>query len=133
MFREGIFTLIRALPFASAFFPARRKISHNFAMMSADNSRNLPIIEPELFKRFKLTEQPELTKICQSLRSLERVRICEEPVLEAWFTTSGQSFLDGKFCPDVLFVRSFYEQLFQTIRLNRNVALLGNPGNCKTV
>jgi hypothetical protein len=98
------------------------------------SSLTLPIIEPEKFMDFKLSKSQELTKICQSLRSMERVRICEDPVMEACYTTSGQNLLGPKsLCSDVLFIRSFYERLFELIRLNWRVILIGNPGISKSV
>ena len=97
--------------------------------------QSLPIIVwPERFKKFELTEQPELTRICRSLRSLEKESDCENPVVEAWYTADGQSILPGdELCPDVLFVRSHYDKLFQKIRRNRRVILTGNPGISKSV
>ena len=98
------------------------------------SSVGLPIIEPESFKDFKLRKNEELTRVCQSLRSLKNERICENPVVEAWYTADGQSILPGdELCPDVLFVRSFYDRLFQIIRQNRRVILTGNPGISKSV
>ena len=35
-----------------------------------------------------------------SLRSLKKERICEDPVVEAWYTADGQNLLETKFCPD---------------------------------
>jgi hypothetical protein len=100
----------------------------------SQSSPSLPIIEPEKFRDFKLAKSRELTKICHSLRSMERVRICDDPVLEACYTTSGQSLLGPKsFGSDVLFIRSFYERLFELIRLNWRVILIGNPGISKSV
>ena len=97
------------------------------------SSLNLPIVWPERFKKFKLTEQPELTSICRSLRSLKKERICEDPVVEAWYAADGQGILETKFCPDVLFVRSHYDKLFQKIRGIDRVILTGNPGISKSV
>ena len=100
------------------------------------SSLNLPIIEPEQFEFFnsKLRMNRQLTRICQSLRSLKKESDCENPVVEAWYTTDGQNLLDdGEFCPDVLFVRSHYDKLFQKIRRNRRVILTGNPGISKSV
>ena len=126
--------LMLALPMASAFVPAGRVISRGLAMMSSKKSLNLPIIEPALFEEFNLFEDKESTKVCQSLHSMEKVRICEDPVIEAWCTTNGQSLLLGdEFCSDVLFIRSFYENLFQTIRQNRRVVLTGRSGTSKSV
>ena len=132
--------LILALPLASAFFPARRMISRDLAMMARKKSDNLPlvdrlpIIEPAIFKKFELTESLQLTRVCQSLRSMTRVRISDNPVLEALCTDNGQSiFGEETFCSDVLFIRDFYEQLFQKIRRTRRVVLTGNPGVSKSV
>ena len=87
----------------SAFYPAGRVISRGLPMMSSEKSHNLPIIEPEAFKDIKPIKAEELTKVCQSLRSMERVRISEDPVMEAWCTTNGQSLLLGdEFCSDVI-------------------------------
>ena len=99
----------------------------------SQSSLNLPIVWPERFKKFELTEQPELTRICRSLRSLEKESICEDPVVEAWYTADRQSILETKFCPDVLFVRSHYDKLFQIIRGIDRVILTGNPGISKSV
>ena len=94
----------------------------------------LPIIQPAQFKKFELSEDEPLTNICQALRSMERVRICEDPVLDAYCTTAGQRVLPGvKFYSDVLFIRSFYERLFQKIRQSDRVILTGNPGISKSV
>ena len=93
----------------------------------------LPIINPALFKEYKLIEQPELTKICQSLRSMKRVRISDDPVLKVLRTGNGQSLLGDKLCSDVLFIRHFYGKLFHKIRRNRRVILTGNPGVSKSV
>ena len=63
-------------------------------------SLNLPIIEPEQFEFFnsKLRMNRQLTRICQSLRSLKKESDCENPVVEAWYTADGQNLLDdGKF------------------------------------
>ena len=132
--------LILALPLASAFFPARRMISRDLAMMARKKSNNLPlvdrlpIIEPEEFEDFKLTKNLQLTRVCQSLRSMTRVRISDDPLLEALCTDNGQSlFLDETFCSDVLFIRDFYDQLFQKIRRTKRVVLTGNPGVSKSV
>ena len=132
--------LVLALPLASAFFPARRMISRNLAMMARKKSNNLPlvhrlpIIEPAIFKTFELSEDEPLTNICQALRSMERVRICEDPVLDAYCTTDGQSVLpDVRFFSDVLFVRSVYESIFNIIRQHDRVILIGNPGISKSV
>ena len=100
------------------------------------SSLNLPIIEPEQFEFFnsKLRMNRQLTRICRSLRSLKKERICEDPVVEAWYTADGQNLLDDdEFCPDVLFVRSHHDKLFQKIRLKRRVILTGNPGISKSV
>jgi hypothetical protein len=97
------------------------------------SSRNLPIIEPEKFMDFKLSKSQQLTQICQSLDSMERIRICDDPVMEASCTTNGQSILGDAVCSDVLFIRSFYQQLFQIVRQNRRVILIGNPGISKSV
>ena len=123
-----------ALPLASAFVPAGRMISRGLAMMSSKKSLNLPIIEPEAFKSKKLIKAEELTKVCQSLRSMEKVRICEDPVMEAWYSTNGQSLPLGHdaLCSDVLYIRPCYEKLFQTIRQNRRVVLTGSPGISKS-
>ena len=100
----------------------------------SQSSLNLPIVWPERFKKFELTEQPELTRICRSLRSLEKESNCENPVVEPWYTTDGRSILPGeKFSPDVLFVRSHYDKLLQKIRGNDRVILTGNPGISKSV
>ena len=99
-------------------------------------SQSLPIIEPEEFEFFnsKLRMNRQLTRVCQSLRSMKKERICENPVVEAWYTNDGQSILDDdEFSPDVLFVRSHYDKLFQKIRRNRRVILTGNPGISKSV
>ena len=97
-------------------------------------SLSLPIVWPEFFKKLELTEQPELTRVCRSLRSMKRERICEDPVVEAWYTTDGQSILlDDDICPDVLFIRSHHDKLFQKIRGNYRVILTGNPGISKSV
>ena len=94
----------------------------------------LPIIEPALFMEFKLTLRAKLTEICQSLRSLKKVRINGDPGVEALCTKNGQSLLLGEtFCPDVLFIRYFYEKLFQIIRKCFRVILTGNPGISKSV
>lgn len=98
----------------------------------SQSSLNLPIIERKAFADFKLTKSEELTKLCESLRSMKRERISEEPVVEALYTANGQSILgDGKLCSDVLLVRYFYEQLFRIIRRNTRVVLTGN--RCKSV
>ena len=61
-------------------------------------------------------------------------KVGDSPVLEALRTTNGQSILlDETFCPDVLFIRPFYEQLFQKIRSEKRVVLTGNPGVSKSV
>ena len=121
--------LMLALPLASAFVPAGRVVSRGLAMITREKSLNLPIIEPALFKNFKLIKAEELTKVCQSLRSMERVRISGDSVMEACHTTNGQSLLLGdEFYSDVLFIRPCYEKLFQTMRLNRRVVLTGSPG-----
>lgn len=93
----------------------------------------LPIIAPALFKKIELIEDEQLTRVCQSLCSMEKVRICEDLMLDAYCTTDGQSILGRKFCPDVLFVRSFYEKLFQVIRGMDHAILIGNPGISKSV
>ena len=131
---------ILALPLASAFFPARRMISRDLAMMARKKSNNiplvdrLPIIEPEEFKKYELIKNLQLTRACQALRSMERVRICEDPVLDAYCTTDGQSVLpDVKFFSDVLFVRSVYDSIFDIIRQHDRVILIGNPGISKSV
>ena len=94
----------------------------------------LPIIQPAQFKKFELSEDEPLTNICQALRSMERVRICEDPVLDAYCTTDGQSVLpDVKFFSDVLFVRSVYDSIFDIIRQHDRVILIGNPGISKSV
>ena len=80
------------------------------------SSLNLPIIEPEQFEFFnsKLRMNRQLTRICRSLRSLKKESNCENSVVEAWYTADGQNLLDDyEFCPDVLFVRSHYDKLFQ--------------------
>ena len=97
------------------------------------SSLDLPIIEPALFKKFELETGEQLTRVCQSLRSLKKERICEDPVAEAWYTTDGQNILKTKFCPDVLFVRSDHDKLFQIIRGIDRVILTGNPGISKSV
>ena len=100
------------------------------------SSLNLPIIEPEQFEFFnsKLRMNRQLTRICRSLRSLKKERICEDPVVEAWYTADEQGILDDDdICPDVLFIRSHYDKLFQKIRRNRRVILTGNPGISKSV
>ena len=124
----------------SAFFPARRVISRGHAMMITEKSLNLPLVDrlplinPARFKRYDLIEQPELTEVCKALRSMTRERISDNPVLDALCTKKGQSiFLDESFCCDVLFIRSFYEKLFQKIRRTRRVVLTGNPGVSKSV
>ena len=100
----------------------------------SQSSLNLPIVWPERFKKFELTEQPELTRICRSLRSLKKESNCENSVVEAWYTADGQNLLDDyEFCPDVLFVRSHYDKLFQIIRGIDRVILTGNPGISKSV
>ena len=94
----------------------------------------LPIIEPALFMEFKLTERAKLTEICQSLRSLKKVSINGDPGVEALCTKNGRSLLLGEtFCSDVLFIRHFYEKLFQIIRKCFRVILTGNPGISKSV
>ena len=94
----------------------------------------LPIIQPAIFEDFRLKKDEPLTNNCQALRSIERVRICEDPVLDAYCTTDGQSVLpDVKFFSDVLFVRSVYDSIFDIIRRNRRVILIGNPGISKSV
>ena len=101
----------------------------------SQSSLNLPIIEPEQFEFFnsKLRMNRQLTRICRSLRSLEKESICEDPVVEAWYTADRQSILETKFCPDVLFVRSHHDKLFQKIRGIDRVILTGNPGISKSV
>ena len=66
---------------------------------------------------------------------MERVRISEDPVMEAWCTTNGQSLPLGHnaLCSDVLFIRPCYENLCQAIRQNRRVVLTGRPGIGKSV
>lgn len=59
------------------------------------SSLGLPIIWPALFQRFELTEDEELTNICQALRSMGRVRICEDPVVDAYCATDGRSLPPG--------------------------------------
>ena len=132
--------LTLALPLASAFFPARRVISRDLAKMAKKKSNNLPLVDrlpllnPAHFKEYKLIERPELTGVCQSLRSVKRVRISDDPVVEALCADNGQSILpDGTFCSDVLFIRSFYEKLFKMIRKYSRVVLTGNPGISKSV
>ena len=102
----------------------------------SQSSLNLPIIEPEKFELFdsKLRMDRKLTRVCQSLRSLKKERFCKNPVVEAWYTADGQSILPGdELCPDVLFVRSDHDKLFQKIRLKRRVILIGNPGIGKSL
>ena len=68
------------------------------------------------------------------MRSAEKVRICEDPVMEAYRSTDEQSLLPGvEFCSDVVFVRPFYERIFDIIRRNRRVILIGNPGISKSM
>ena len=104
-------------------------------MVTSKKSHNLPIIEPEAFKDIKPIKAEELTKVCQSLRSMGKVRICEDPVMESWYCIDGQSLPLGHdaLCSYVLFIRPFYENLFQTIRQNRRVVLTGSPGTSKSV
>ena len=106
-----------------------------FSRHLSQSPLTLPIIRPVAYNKFlsDMSENEELTKICQSMRSMERVRICDDPVMEACHTTSGQSLLGDTFCSDVLFIRSFYEKLFQIVRHNRRVILIGNPGISKSV
>lgn len=59
------------------------------------SSLGLPIIWLALFQRFELTEDEELTNICQALRSMGRVRICEDPVVDAYCATDGRSLPPG--------------------------------------
>ena len=126
--------ILLALPLASAFVPARRLLLTDLAMVGGKNSLGLPIIKPERFKKFELETDEQLTRVCQSLRSLKKERICKAPLVEAWYTTDGQSILLGdKLCPDVLFVRSHHGKLFQKIRHNDRVILTGNPGISKSV
>ena len=116
---------------AAAFAPSRVA-----SRPRSQLSLNLPIIEPEQFEFFnsKLRMNRQLTRICRSLRSLKKESDCENPVVEAWYTTDGQNLLDdGEFCPDVLFVRSHYDKLFQKIRGIDRVILTGNPGISKSV
>ena len=108
-----------------------QRTSRRYALPRCLNrsSLGLPIIEPEIFNDFKLKTDEKLTRIFQSLRTLKKERICENPVVEAWYTADGQSILPGdEFCPDMLFVRSHHDKLFQKIRLKRRVILTGNPG-----
>jgi hypothetical protein len=94
----------------------------------------LSTLWPGALDDFKLRQQHQLTKICQSLRDMERVRICDDPVLEACYTANGQSILGTQYlASDVIFIRSFYERIFELIRLNRQVILIGNPGISKSV
>ena len=92
-----------------------------------------PNIEPESFRDVRLIYVEGLTKICQSQRSMERVHICENPLMEAWYTNSGQSLLGDKFCSDLVYTRSFDESMFQTILHNERVILIGNPSSRKSV
>ena len=87
----------------------------------------------EAFKNIKLLNEERQTKICQSLRSMKRVRICEDPMMGAWYTTNGQNLIGNNFCCDVLFIRPVYESMFQTIRQNEHVILIGNPDMSKSV
>ena len=82
---------------------------------------------------FKLTKSRVLTKICQSLRSMKSTSFCKDPAMKALYTEDGQSILGDKLCSDVLFIRPFYEQLFEVIRRKFRVILLGNPGISKSV
>ena len=126
--------LLLVLTRASASTPAGRLVSRGLAMMATEKSLSLPIIEPEAFGAFKLIKGRQSTKLCQSLRSAERVRITEDPVMEALCTRNEESLLLGdEFFPDVLFIRSCYEELFQTIRLKRRVVLTGRSGISKSV
>ena len=112
-----------------------QRTSRRFALSRhlSQSSLNLPIVWPERFKDFKLKTDEELTRVCQSLRSLKKERFCEDPVVEAWYTADGQNILETKFCPDVLFVRSDHDKLFQIIRRIDRVILTGNPGISKSV
>ena len=116
----------------SAFSPARRVISRGLSLNLPLVDR-LPLINPARFKEYKLIEQPELTEVCQALRSMTKVNISDKPVLDALCTANGQSLLGKKFCPDVLFIRRFYERLFKEIRKCDQVILTGNPGVSKSV
>ena len=104
-----------------------------FSRRLGQSSLTLPLINPKAFNTYDLTLEPELTGICQALRSMRRERICENPVVDAYCTTNGESILGYKLCSDVIFVRAFYESLFKEIRRNRCVVLTGNPGVSKSV
>ena len=132
MLRRSV--LLLALQRASALTPSDRVVSRGLAMMARKKPRTLPIISPEAFERRRLFRMEGLTKICQSLRSAERVRITEDPVMEALCTRNEERLLLGdELFPDVLFIRSCYEELFQTIRMNHHVILTGSPGISKSV
>ena len=84
---------LRALPLASAFIPARRLLRTDLAMVGDKNSLSLPIVWPERFELFdsKLRMDRQLTRVCQSLRSLKKERFCKNPVVEAWYTADEQN------------------------------------------
>jgi hypothetical protein len=82
-----------------------------------------------------LVEDELLTQTCRAMQAMQKVRICQDPPLDACFTPNGENILGSKkmFCPDVIFVRSFYDDLFRLIRSNWRVILIGNPGISKSV
>ena len=104
-----------------------------FSRHFSQSSLSLPTLWPGALDDFKLRQQPKLTQICQSIRFMERVHICDDPSLEACYTTSRERILGDTFCSDVLFIRSFYEKLFKLVRHNKRVILIGNPGISKSV
>jgi hypothetical protein len=82
-----------------------------------------------------MSDHDQLTNICKSLQNMQKQRIGQNPHLDAYYTTTNQESILGKmvFCSDVLFVRSFYDDLFKLIRSYWRVILLGNPGISKSV
>ncbi len=108
-------------------FTSRRLIHSKFS--------HLPIINPSHFEDFEndLRENSYLTEICRALRSIRKERICTDTGLEAWHNIDGEKILLDGFCPDILFVRSFYDRLFALVRKKSKVILLGNPGISKSM
>lgn len=98
---------------------------------------HLPIIDDERFNLLEknLVEHPPKTEICRALKNMKKERISENSNVEILQSPHGKKILIGFFglCPDVLFVRSFYENLLGAIRQNRKAILLGNTGISKSV
>jgi hypothetical protein len=94
-------------------------------------STSLPILWPNALDQFNLHPQPLLNQTCRALLAMHKVRVRGK--LEACFTANKENILGDTFCSDVIFIRSFYEKLFEIIRRTRRVILIGNPGISKSV